>query len=147
MFYFAISEKNIMKVTTNQIVPGKIVYHVYGMSRQRTKNSLFGGKKIITSEVYNHDGVGKRFDCVEIFENDNNPFEVKGHKYIDDCGMGDRIYNLNRLFSTMDEALDFIEQCKAGVFKDPVDQDFYNNDDELFGLEDLYESFGYGEDY
>ena len=130
-----------MKVTTSQIVPGKIVYHVYGISRKKAKNAFFGGKKIITSLPYVCDRTGyKRFDCIEIFENNNDSLEFNGHMYVNDCGMGNKVYNLNRLFSTMDEALDFIEQCKTGVFKDPVDQDFYDNDFPFWDeIEESYE--------
>lgn len=118
-------------VNIEDILPGKILYQVYGVSASRCKDAYIGAKIIVTSKPYicnNNNIESLRFKCIESYKTwDNN----KGECHLNDRGLGKRVYNLNRLFHTKEDALDFIEQCKAGVFKDPKDQKYYDNDKQV----------------
>lgn len=114
-----------MKVTEKDVAPGKIFYGVYGVNGKKCKNAQLGGKIIATSRIYTcHNIDSPRFDCIEIFDTWENK---NGHQYCNDRAMmiEGKLYNLNRLFHTKEEALDFVEQCHSGVFKDPLDQEYY----------------------
>ena len=116
-----------MKFTINQIVPGKILYVVYGVGRRDCKNARLDSKIIVTSKPYTCKDIERpKFDY--LYKSEITGKDMRGNRYTNDCGLGDNIYNLNRLFSSLEDALDFIEQCKTGVFKEKSDQDFYDND-------------------
>ena len=129
--------------TIKGLAPGKIVYHVYGSSLIKNKESYSDNpeehitKLILTSfPKFWHRTTGTR--CNSLF------FDVIRCGYMGeyeschsvlDCAIGDtfRKYNLNRIFSTKEEALEFVSECLIGKFFDSTDQEVYDRD---FGYND-----------
>lgn len=114
--------------TIKGIAPGKIFYHVYGtpISKGQTHTQEpeeLVEKIIVTSFPKNwHTGTKSRTDSLffDVLRN--------GHRSahsVRDCGIGVK-YNLNRIFATKTEAVEFISECLCGKFFDSKDQEVYN---------------------
>ena len=129
--------------TIKGLAPGKIVYHVYGSSLIKNKKRGFDNpdehvsKLILTSfPKFWHRSTDSR--CDSLF------FDVIRFGYLGeyetchsvrDCAIGEKIrkYNLNRIFATKEEALEFVSECLIGKFFDSTDQEVYDRD---FGYND-----------
>lgn len=115
----------------SDFVPGRIMYHVYGVSRTETTVSLDEvSKYIVTSKPYpsEHSGIlmvdiiceytdgdGKtRSYRTSICPGDNAVFEDPERKP----------HNLNRLFGDVESALEFMMELKADKFSSPEDQEY-----------------------
>lgn len=128
-----------MKATEKDIVIGATLFYVYCVKAQRKENAKLSCKVTVTSNVKSDEVTGvKCFECTD----DYRPYcfdwlRVGSRHYLDDCGVNDRRYNLHRLFTTEESALAYVEECKTGVFTDPLDQAVYNKDveygDHYFG--------------
>lgn len=123
--------------TINGIAPGKIVYHVYGSVIAKGKGKPtakapeeYVEKIIITSfPKHWHKGTGSRseslfFDVLR--ESGWNGKDWHSAHSVRDCGIGGHKYNLNRIFATRVEAIEFASECLCGKFFDKADQDVYN---------------------
>lgn len=121
--------------TIKGIAPGKIVYHVYGsviVKGKSPKENLedYVEKIIVTSFPKNwHTGTRRRseslfFDVLR--ESSWNGKDWHSAFSVRDCGIGGSKYNLNRIFATKVEALEFVSECLCGKFFDKEDQEVYN---------------------
>lgn len=121
--------------STKGIAPGKIVYHVYGSviakgkSHSRNPEELVE-KIIITSFPKNwHSSTSQRsaslfFDVIR--ESSWGGKDWHSSHSVRDCGIGGKKYNLNRIFATKMEALEFVSECLLGKFFDINDQKVYD---------------------
>lgn len=124
--------------TTKGIAPGKIVYHVYGSiiaKGQYNKDKDIEDhveKLIVTSfPKYWHHSTQRRcdslfFDVIRQSTIGDGDWRT-GHS-VRDCGIEcpHGKYNLNRIFATKEEAMEFVSECMMGKFFDKEDQDVYN---------------------
>lgn len=124
--------------TKDGIAPGKIMYHVYGtvLAKRRhklTENNIDDHieRCIITSfPKYYHYSLSTRtdslfVDCIMFgtMEEFRSGFSLK------DCGIGNKKnYNLNRLFTSIGDAREFIGEIMAGKFFDVEEQMLYNEE-------------------
>lgn len=121
------------------IAPGKIVYHVYGSVIAKGKGKgkpnakqaeEYVEKIIITSFPKNwHTNTKSRssalfFDVLRESGWDGKDWH-SAHS-VRDCGIGGHKYNLNRIFATRVEAIEFASECLSGNFFDNEDQAVYN---------------------
>lgn len=115
-----------MKATEKDIVPGAKLYYVHCVKAQWAKDAKLSFKVNVTSEINTNNLMkDKRFNSVDYYDS-SDPIN-RGH-FLSDCGIGEKRYNLHRLFTTKESALAYVEECKSGVFSDPLDQVVYNND-------------------
>lgn len=115
----------------SDFVPGRIMYHVYGVSRTETEVSLDNVEKYIilskpyrspTSDIlmvdiiceYQLEGETKRSYRTQICPGDNAVFENAERKP----------HNLNRLFGDVESALEFMAELKADKFSSTEDQEY-----------------------
>lgn len=90
------------------ILPGKVLYHVYGGNKNPELS-----KRIITSKP---SSTGRfNFICLYFSRTDNTMHEYHSHGYLRDNGIGAG-YNLNRMFITESDALEFVLECFSGEF-------------------------------
>ena len=115
----------------SDFVPGRIMYHVYGVSRTETTVALEEvSKYIVTSKPYpsEHSGIlmvdiiceytdgdgETRSYRTSICPGDNAVFEDPKRKP----------HNLNRLFGDVESALEFMMELRADKFSSPEDQEY-----------------------
>lgn len=120
------------------IAPGKILYYVCGTSivRNSTHRPIEERiEKYICTSFPKYWVDDSRTDSLFfdhlIVSDKGSPF--KSHSSLKDCGIGAH-YNLNRLFGTREEALEFAGQCMLGKFFDIADQKQYTVTKERFDL-------------
>lgn len=120
--------------TTKGIAPGKILYHVYGSVIAKGKGQSSDPEKlvekiIVTSFPKNwHTGTGRRSDSLffdVIRKSSIRDGDWHSAHSVRDCGIGAK-YNLNRIFATKAEAIEFASECLLGKFFDNTDQEVYN---------------------
>ncbi|QQG32182.1 hypothetical protein CkP1_0111 [Citrobacter phage CkP1] len=116
----------------SDFVPGRVMYHVYGVSRTETEVSLSNVSKytvlskpyrspnsdillvVIKCEYTSVNGKTKRSFITHICPGDNAVFEDPERKP----------HNLNRLFDDVESALEFMAELKANKFSSPEDQEY-----------------------
>ena len=138
--------------TLKGLAPGKIVYEVYGslITANCTGNpENLISKCILTSfPKYWCDVINDRTDTlfVSYIKHVDEKLSYHSNFSVIDRGILEssnrtKKHNLNRIFWTVEDALDFIEQCKTGNFKDESDSVVKNNDMDLldFAWEHDYE--------
>lgn len=122
--------------TIKGIAPGKIVYHVYGSVIAKGKGKPpakapeeYVEKIIITSFPKNwHKGTNRRSDSLffdVLRESCLGGKDWHSAHSVRDCGIGAK-YNLNRIFATKVEAIEFTSECLSGKFFDKADQEVYD---------------------
>lgn len=121
--------------TMKGIAPGKIFYHVYGSVIAKGKHIKENPedhieKIIVTSFPKNWHHVTKRrseslfFDVLR--ESSWGGKDWYSAFSVRDCGINTHKYNLNRIFATKVEALEFVSECLCGKFFDKEDQEVYD---------------------
>lgn len=106
---------------------GKIVYHVYGhLVPVDTVDIHKHVQKYICLGSVDDD---PEFRKVPILKDGLKERMFKSHMYMGDIGIG-RSYNLNRVFASMSDALEFIVQIQTGMMELESDQrqlDYYRS--------------------
>lgn len=138
----------------SDFVPGRIMYHVCGVSRTETEVSLDNVEKYIilskpyrspTSDILMVDiiceytsinGELKRSYRTQICPGDNAVFENAERKP----------HNLNRLFGDVESALEFMKELKADKFSSPEDQEYADHWTPIRVLEERM-AWGWGDIY
>lgn len=117
----------------SDFVPGRIMYHVYGVSRTETKVALEEvSKYIITSKPYPSEHSGILMVDI-ICEYTNGDGETRSYR-TNICPGDNAVFenaerkphNLNRLFGDIESALEFMKELKADKFSSPEDQEYAN---------------------
>lgn len=117
-----------MKATKNDIFKGATLYYVSCVKAQAAEDAKLVCKVTVTSDINTENNIkAEWFFCHE----DYRPYgydwyRAKAHHFIGDCGLDDHRYNLHRLFTTEESALSYVQECKSGVFSDPLDQEVYD---------------------
>lgn len=121
--------------TTKGIAPGKILYHVYGSVIAKRKSNSTEPEKLVEKIIVTsfpkhwHRTTNSRSDSLFFDVLRESGWDGKdwhsAHSVLD-CGIGGHKYNLNRIFATRVEAIEFASECLSGVFFDKADQDVYN---------------------
>lgn len=112
----------------SQILPGRILYHVYGGNLDSTPSKLELKKDITKFIILTKPDNDYRFSHIHQYY-DHYSGELKEYNssgYCSDNGIfppgSNRFkYNLNRLFFFEVDAIDFINECLTGKFVDPSD--------------------------
>lgn len=131
-----------MKAKITDIVPGRILYHVYGVDRTRTIiNERDVNRVIITSKPFVEKYTGSLFvKAIECYVDHNgNERSYHSERSLSDMGImqdGKSPYNLNRAFTSKISAMQFQEELSLDTFSDPVDQAYASLYD---AAEELYE--------
>lgn len=116
------------KVTRSDIVVGAVFFHVYGYMRPEHVEIGKGiDKYTIIGKPYREQGIGDFVEIETTFP-DGKPFTT--NISLDDCGvyLNPRVpYNLNRIFHTEEDAINFQKQISTGTFEDPLDQEFFDD--------------------
>ncbi|AHY25075.1 hypothetical protein AVV36_gp113 [Pectobacterium bacteriophage PM2] len=133
-----------MKAQITDIVPGRILYHVYGVSGLNTEIDERNVTKIIvTSKPYGVNiGLSSPalfFKNITVYENYSGEIsEYETSNSVNDCGIVTNdersIYNLNRLFTSKESAMNFMRELQTGKFSDPVDQEYANSINYMSGI-------------
>lgn len=120
----------------NDIKKGMTLYHVYGVAAQNEFYDIDVISRLqVVREPYD-DPIGATPTMwIDGIVNNIKDLDFKDNEYerksLGDCGILDlnqrKIYNLNRLFWTYADALEFIEELNSKQFSDPADQAFYND--------------------
>lgn len=121
-----------MKAQLTDFVPGRVLYHVYGINRKNTvvaESEI--NKLIITSHPYEVElGGSQKYLFVKVI-NCYIDCEGKDRSYNTECSLNDMgvdtktgraIYNLNRAFTSKEDAMKFLAELREDEFSDPVDQ-------------------------
>lgn len=117
----------------SDFVPGRIMYHVYGVSRTETKVALEEvSKYIITSKPYPSEHSGILMVDI-ICEYTNGDGETRSYR-TNICPGDNAVFenaerkphNLNRLFGDVESALEFMKELKEDKFSSPEDQEYAN---------------------
>lgn len=119
-----------MKITEKDIAPGKVFYSVdFLPGRSEAK---LNAKVIVTSFVNTNNNIKKPwFTCIHDYRPYGFDWEHKdAHNFLGDIGIG-ACYNMHRMFTTEESALDYVEQCNSGVFVDKYDQEYYDSETSL----------------
>lgn len=125
-----------MKAQFTDFVPGRILYHVYGVNRTNTVVSEDEITKLIVIrkphdvQLYLSRSV-KFVDVITIYKG----CEGEDRSYEDDKSLGDMgvlpegksPHNLNRAFTTKESALAFLQELRDDKFSDPADQEYAKN--------------------
>lgn len=113
-----------MKATITDIIPGKILYKVFFLPRLGCDSARIECKVIVTSCVNANNNINSAcFNCIDDYNGFGYDYEIKdSHHFLGDVGMGKHIYNMHRLFTTKESALNYVAECRKGVFSDPLDQ-------------------------
>ncbi|QOI66586.1 hypothetical protein [Erwinia phage FBB1] len=120
----------------NDIKKGMTLYHVYGVAAQAELYDINYVTRFQVVRPPYDDPIGSTptmwidgiANCLQDHNHKDNEYERKS---LGDCGILDlnqrKIYNLNRLFWTYADALEFIEELNSKEFSDPADQAFYDD--------------------
>ncbi len=116
-----------MKATVKDIVPGKVLYYVFFLPGREGGEAELQKKVIVTSHINANNNIKK--PCFSAID-DYRPYDfdwehLDSHHFLGDVGIGE-VHNMHRLFTTEESALDYINQCRSGVFVDKDDQQHYN---------------------
>lgn len=152
-----------MKAQLTDFVPGRILYHVYGINRKNTVvDESEINKLIITSHPYEVElGGSQKYLFVKVINCyvncDGEESSYRTEHSLNDMGVDTKtnrgVYNLNRAFTSKEAALKFLAELRADEFSDPVDQKYakgYTPADqerdrlEMMEIDSLYD---YGYDY
>lgn len=122
-----------MKATRNDIKKGAVLYYVSCIDGWRADRAKVRCSLEVTSEIresLHNFGENTSPLIIEYFECNVNyiglDWQNTDRRYLGDCGMGDGNYNLHRLFTTLESAVAFVEECHTGKFTDARDQDYYD---------------------
>lgn len=120
---------------------GRILYHVYGIARERTELKNGISKYIIIGEMYRSRHTNSWFIPIEVhyeFVDDYDNFckgTYRSETSLMDCGILDapgetrtQAHNLNRLFPSKADAELFIGELQQNKFSRDVDQEFADRD-------------------
>jgi hypothetical protein len=115
----------------SDFVPGRIMYHVYGVNRTETEVSLTNvSKYIVLSKPY-RSGLSDILMVNVICE--FTSIDGTKHSYRTDICPSDsavfedpkrKPHNLNRMFGDVESALEFMAELKANKFSSPEDQEY-----------------------
>lgn len=121
-----------MKAQLNDFVPGRILYHVYGINRKNTKVDESNiDKLIVLSHPFQVELGGSQTylfaKMINCFINHNGKeSSYTNERSLNDMGVdtknGCSVYNLNRVFTSKESAMKFLAELRADEFSDPVDQ-------------------------
>ncbi|QYN80552.1 hypothetical protein [Kosakonia phage Kc304] len=123
-----------MKAQLSDFVPGRVLYHVYGVNRKNTVvDESEINKLIITSHPYEVELCGsqkylfvKLINCY--IDCSGKESSYKTESSLNDMGVdtGNKrsVYNLNRAYTSKEAAMKFLAELKADKFSDPVDQKY-----------------------
>lgn len=120
-----------MRAEITDIVPGRILWEVSCICGCECKPKL-SKKVIVTSKPYMCSDIGLKFDSVDVWICSDDQWEQKnGSHFLSTYNIKHetnhyRVHNLHRMFSTKESAELYIAECKAGVFSDKEDQEFYD---------------------
>lgn len=140
--------------SSKDFVLGRILYHVYGCSHpEGSTGEPSITKHIVMSKPFPYDLCGRDtyFYKYEAHFNDSDgiPKKFESESSLADAGIFDldsrsQPYNLNRLFSSKEDALEFIEELRSGKFSDWLDSkvDRRPFDQTGFDLFDLFDDYG-----
>lgn len=152
-----------MKAQLTDFVPGRVLYHVYGISRKNTTVDESNiTKLIVTSKPYEVNLGGslkylfvKVINCYIDHEGKDRSYETE-HS-LNDMGVDTKtnrsVYNLNRVFTSKEGAMKFLAELRADEFSDPVDQEYakrFTPEDqererqEWADMNDMYDMHEYG---
>lgn len=115
----------------SDFVPGRIMYHVYGISRTETEVSLTNVSKYIVLRKPYRSGMSDILMVDVICE--FTSIDGTKHSYRTDICPSDsavfenaerKPHNLNRLFGDVESALEFMMELKADKFSSPEDQEY-----------------------
>lgn len=117
-----------MRITKqSEIYVGMVMYHVYGCNRMNTKVDASEITKLTVLEMPQQlDSIGV-FVKVKIEYVDESIFRShEDHRSIHDMGIldGEPAYNLNRVFTTRDDALLFMRELQLGKYSHMDDIEF-----------------------
>lgn len=144
-----------MKITEKDIAPGKVFYNVFFLPGRSA--AKLESKVIVTSFVNTNNNIKRPwFTCIHDYRPYGFDWENKdAHNFLGDIGIG-ACYNMHRMFTTEESALDYVKQCNSGVFVDKEDQKYYDSetsleaitrreyldlvDNDFWNLEDDYQS-------
>ena len=119
-----------MKITEKDIAPGKVFYSVdFLPGRSEAK---LNAKVIVTSFVNTNNNIKKPwFTCIHDYRPYGSDWVRKDARdFLHDIGIG-AYYNMHRMFTTEESALDYVEQCNSGIFVDKADQEYYDSETSL----------------
>lgn len=110
-----------------RILPGRILYHVYGGNLSldgKTESEIIAEnvQRFIITESPNSEGRFKHIMSYTDYHGNESHYSTGG--YITDNGImppGKNKYNLNRLFNSESDAIEFIQECITRQFTDPSD--------------------------
>lgn len=123
------------RITHHSELPlGKIFYHVYGFRRQETEvDASRIGKMVVLSKPY----AEKLSHAQTVYFIEVECTTTSGQKYKSTQSLGDmgvmdsedtrRVHNLNRVFSSVEDALAFQAELQQGIFTYDEDQAYFNN--------------------
>ncbi|BBK09136.1 hypothetical protein [Klebsiella phage 05F01] len=133
-----------MKITEKDIAPGRVFYCVDFLPG-RSEAKLMA-KIIVTSFVNTNNNIKKPwFTCIHDYRPYGFDWEHKdAHDFLHDIGIG-ACYNMHRMFTTEESALDYVKQCNSGVFVDKTDQEYYDSETRPDAVERraLFDEFDY----
>lgn len=123
-----------MKAKISDIIPGNRLWYVCCVCGVETQYAKVSHEIIVTSYIHTNNSCGyPQFDCVSDFRGFGFDWHnFNDHHFLGDCGMPEAIgkepviYNLHRLFTTLESAQAYVIECKTGKFTDPEDQAFYD---------------------
>lgn len=133
-----------MKITEKDIAPGKVFYSVSFLPGR--SEAKLEAKVIVTSFVNTNNNIKKPwFTCIHDYRPYGFDWEHKdAHNFLGDIGIG-ACYNMHRMFTTEESALDYVAQCNSGVFVDKTDQEYYDSETSRDAVERraLFDEFDY----
>lgn len=111
---------------SSELAIGDIVYLVYG-GRWSYADMKYSHLKQVIEVIILSNPVRTTTETFYIkikkFNSDNNSDSI----FLTDFGITDglsKVYNLNRMFKTKEEATKFSKECALGLFSDPIDIEF-----------------------
>lgn len=121
-----------MKAQLTDFVPGRVLYHVYGINRKNTiVDESRINKLIVTSHPFEVElGGSQKYLFVKVI-NCYVGMDGENRSYNTECSLNDMgvdtktnrgVYNLNRAFTSKEAAMKFLAELRADEFSDPVDQ-------------------------
>lgn len=164
-----------MRIKTSKELPiGKIVYTVYGRNRMNTTLDPMNISKMIVMskpKMVNLGGIlgedngwnSPFIDVEEQYTNHDGELDCyRTQKSLCNAGIVDlgtkkNIYNLNRWFSSFDDAMEFLKELQNDKFSDPDDQayadqnpsalDLIEREERMSLLQDAWDDLDYVDDY
>lgn len=123
------------QVTISDFVPGRILYHVYGVRRRNTDVDETSIEKYIVLEKPKSKNIGLSgysplFSKILVVYRsaDGTEREYVTSTSLGDCGVltseGQSVHNLNRVFVSKADALRFCNELRSDIFSRKEDADY-----------------------